>query len=136
MPSFGELVDRLSICQLKEILIPEKRETYTNQIRDIVHDLDALCKQTGWGISGTFILAVVNLALINRFIWENEANQRKGIEAGNDLRLTHSLNTLRVQCYSLISREFGDREEYKKDTLIPDSQWVPSLLINEIYAKG
>lgn len=128
LPSFGELVDRLSICQLKEFLIPENRDVYTDQIKNIVSDLDSLCKEREWGISGKFILAVINVAIINRIIWENEANQRKGIEDGNNLKLTHSLNTIRTSCYSIISEEFGDRQEFKKDTLIPEANWIPSLL--------
>lgn len=130
MPSFGDLVDRMTICQLKEIFIPERRETYTKQIEDISHDLDLLCKEKNLGIDGKFILAIANTMLMNRLIWQNEENQRKGINDGNDLRLTHSLNTLRVQCFSLISQSVGDRGEFKKDTLIPEEKWIPSLLKN------
>jgi hypothetical protein len=126
--AFGELCDRLFICQLKELFIPEHREVYTRQIADIVHDLDLLCEEKNLGINGQFILAVGNIMLMNRLIWQHEANYRNGIEEGNDLRLTHSLNTLRTQCYSLTSQLVGDRGEFKKDTLIPHPQWIPSLL--------
>lgn len=126
--SFGELCDRGFITQMKELLIPEHRATYTKVLQDIIHDLDLECKERSLGVDGKFILALGCNMLINRLIWENESNARKGIDTGNDLRLTHSLNTLRTQTYSLISQLVGDRGEFKKDTLIPEEKWIPSLL--------
>jgi hypothetical protein len=125
--SFGELCDRMFICQLKELLIPEHREVYTQQIKDIVHDLDMICKEKGLGIGGNFILAVGNNMLMNRIIWENESNIRNNISTGNDLTLTHSINFLRVQAYSMTSELVGDRGEYKKDVTLPHKDWIPSL---------
>lgn len=130
LPSFGELTDRLFICQLKELLIPEKREVYTNQINDITHDLDKLCAEHELNIDGRFILTVGNIMLMNRLIWENESNMRNGIETGNDLAFTHAINTLRTSCYSLLSQMVGERGEFKKDTLLAPDNWIPSLLKN------
>ena len=42
LPTIAELIDRLSIIQLKEVFIPEHKEEYAKEIKDIVHDLDEL----------------------------------------------------------------------------------------------
>ena len=39
LPTLAELVDRLSIAQLKEVFITEHKEEYAQEIKDIVHDL-------------------------------------------------------------------------------------------------
>ena len=39
LPTLGELIDRLSIVQLKEVKIPEHKEEYQKEIQDIVHDI-------------------------------------------------------------------------------------------------
>lgn len=127
--SFGELVDKLSILQQKEIFIPEQREVYTKQINEIVYDLDMICKDMV--IDGSFIRAIIVLTQMNTWIWANESNRRNGIEDGNDLSLTHSLNTIRTQAYSLLSQMIGDRGEYKKDAAIPHKDWIPSLFENK-----
>lgn len=141
LPSFGELCDRLAICQQKEIFIADHRNEYTKQVNDIVFDLDNICKEKKLGINGTFIRLTIIVTHMNTWIWQNEANRRKGIEDGNDLSLTHSLNTIRTQAYSMLSEMVGDRGEYKKDTMIPHPNWIPSLFekkkpqINEASAN-
>ena len=42
LPTISELIDRLSIVQLKEVKIPEHKEEYAQEIADIVHDIQ-LC---------------------------------------------------------------------------------------------
>ena len=45
LPTLSELIDRLSIIQLKEVFIPEHKEEYANEIKDVVHDIDLLIKE-------------------------------------------------------------------------------------------
>ena len=42
LPTLAELIDRLSIIQLKEVFIPEHKKEYAKEIKDIVHDIDML----------------------------------------------------------------------------------------------
>ena len=42
LPTISELIDRLSIIQLKEVFITEHKEEYPKEIKDIVHDLTHL----------------------------------------------------------------------------------------------
>ena len=42
LPTLSELVDRLSIAQLKEVFITEHKDEYAQEISDIVHDIQML----------------------------------------------------------------------------------------------
>ena len=89
LPTLSELIDRLSIAQLKEVFIPEHKEEYSKEIQDIMHDIGLE------GIDADLIRAIVVLSQMNLHIWHNESNYRKGIKKGNDLELTHGLNGIR-----------------------------------------
>jgi len=39
LPTLGELIDRLTIVQLKEVKIPKHKEEYQKEIEEIVHDI-------------------------------------------------------------------------------------------------
>ena len=111
LPTVSELVDRLSIVQLKEVFIPDHKEEYAQEIADIMHDLQEE------GLDAELIRAVVVLSQMNLHIWHNESNYRKGIKDGNDLELTHGLNGIRNTAKNIIQERFGGRKDYKIDCL-------------------
>lgn len=116
LPTLSELVDRLSIVQLKEVFISEHKEEYAQEIRDICHDID-LCLQTTKNVDSAVIRALVVLSQMNLHIWHNESNYRKGNKEGNDLELTHGLNGIRNTAKNKIQEIAGGRKDYKIDCL-------------------
>ena len=40
LPTLNELIDRLSIHQLKEVFIAENKKNYAKEIKDMMHDID------------------------------------------------------------------------------------------------
>ena len=46
LPTFAELTDRMSICILKSIFIPENKDSYHKEVEDIMHDLDRMCEES------------------------------------------------------------------------------------------
>ena len=116
LPTLSELIDRLSIVQLKEVFIPEHKNEYAEEIKDIVHDIDVLLVNTN-SVDGDLIRAVVVLSQMNLHIWHNESNYRKGIKDGNNLELTHGLNGIRNTAKNKIQEIAGGRKDYKIDCL-------------------
>ena len=111
LPTVSDLIDRLSIIQLKEVFIPEHKEEYAQEIKDIVHDLDEL------GLNGGMIRAIIVLAQMNLHIWHNETEYRAGEGKGN-LELTHGLNGIRNTAKNKIQDEVGEgRKDYKVDCI-------------------
>jgi hypothetical protein len=117
LPTLSELVDRLSIVQLKEVFIPEHKDEYAQEIADIVHDIQAHIDENKSEITAETIRAIVVLSQMNLHIWHNESNYRKGIKDGNNLELTHGLNGIRNVAKNRIQEVVGGRKDYKIDCL-------------------
>ena len=116
LPTLAELVDRLSIAQLKENFITEHKDEYKQEIQDILHDIQLLLDDAEPLTSET-IRAIVVLSQMNLHIWHNESNYRKGIKDGNNLELTHGLNGIRNTSKNKIQEVVGGRKDYKIDCL-------------------
>ena len=117
LPTLSELIDRLSIAQLKEVFIPEHKEEYAEEIKDIVHDVQLYLNESKEEINAETIRAIVVLSQMNLHIWHNESNYRKGIKDGNNLELTHGLNGIRNTAKNKIQEVVGGRKDYKIDCL-------------------
>ena len=115
LPTLSELIDRLSIVQLKEVFIPEHKEEYAKEIEDIMHDIDVVLDNRK--PDAEMIRAIIVLAQMNLHIWHNESNYRKGIKDGNNLELTHGLNGIRNTAKNKIQEKMGGRKDYKIDCL-------------------
>ena len=118
--TLGDLIDRLSIVQLKEVFIAEHKEEYSQEIADIVHDIQVLLDEQNGKITAETIRAIVVLSQMNLHIWHNESNYRKGIKDGNNLELTHGLNGIRNVAKNRIQEVVGGRKDYKIDCLAAD----------------
>ena len=117
LPTLSELVDRLSIVQLKEVFIPEHKDEYAQEIADFTHDIQMLLDEQDGKVTAETIRAIVVLSQMNLHIWHNESNYRKGIKDGNNLELTHGLNGIRNTAKNRIQEVVGGRKDYKIDCL-------------------
>ena len=119
LPTLGELIDRLSIHQLKEVFIAENKDNYAKEIKDMVHDIDIVLKEHKDKIDGEVIRALIVLAQMNTHIWYNETKVRRGDKDGN-LHLTHGLNGIRQTASNKILEVVGCRKDYKIDCIAAD----------------
>lgn len=117
LPTLGDLIDRLSICQLKEVFIPEHKKEYSQEIKDICHDIDLILQESQPNVDAEMVRAIVVLAQTNLHIWHNESNIRKGLQDNNNLELTHGLNGIRTTAKNKIQDKIGGRKDWKVDCL-------------------
>jgi hypothetical protein len=117
LPTLAELVDRLSISQLKEVFISEHKEEYSQEIEDILHDIQLIIEQQDVVLTADTIRAIVVLSQMNLHIWHNESNVRSGKEGPNALALTHGINGIRNTAKNKIQEKVGGRKDYKIDCL-------------------
>lgn len=118
LPTLGELIDRLTIVQLKEVKIPQYKKEYQKEIEEIVHDITEILTTTKQlKVDGDFIRAIIVLAQMNTHIWVNEDNARNGEDVGNNLLLTHGLNGIRNTAKNKIQEVDGGRKDYKVDCI-------------------
>ena len=120
LPTLGELIDRLSIHQLKEVFIPENKENYATEMNDIVHDIDLILKEKDVNLDGDIIRAIIVLSQMNAHIWYNESQVRKGEKGTDNLMLTHGLNGIRNTAINKIMEVVGGRKDYKVDCIASD----------------
>lgn len=119
LPTLAELLDRLSIVTMKEVMIPEHKEDYYQEKLDIVNDLNEILKEKEIVLTAETLHNLIVLAQLNAHIWYNEASARKG----NDqdlwkLKLTHGLNGIRNMAKNKIEEiAGGGRKDYKTDCL-------------------
>jgi hypothetical protein len=125
LPTLAELIDRLSIIQLKEVFIPDNKVLYGKEIADIVHDIQLILDaNVGAAIDADTIRAIIVLSQMNLHIWHNESNARNGENAGNKLLLTHGLNGIRNTAKNKIQEINGGRKDYKIDCIAAEfNQW-------------
>jgi hypothetical protein len=132
LPTLSELIDRLSIVQLKEVFISEHRNEYAQEISNILHDIDLTLKEKEGILDSETIRAIVVLSQMNLHIWHNESNYRKGIKDGNNLELTHGLNGIRNTAKNKIQEIIGGRKDYKIDCLAAEfKDWEISWITNK-----
>tara|TARA_R100001244_G_scaffold132142_1_gene107274 strand:+ start:1397 stop:1804 length:408 start_codon:yes stop_codon:yes gene_type:complete len=120
LPTLGELIDRLSIHQLKEVFIPENKENYATEMKDIVYDIDIILKENNIKLGGEIVKAIVVLSQMNAHIWYNESQVRKGEKGADNLMLTHGLNGIRNTAINKIMEVVGGRKDYKIDCIASD----------------
>ena len=116
LPTLAELVDRLSIAQLKEVFITDHKDEYAQEIKDIVHDIDLILEDENVKLSGKDVRALIVLSQMNLHIWHNETQYRAGTGNGN-LGLTHGLNGIRNTAKNMIQENVGGRKDYKIDCI-------------------
>ena len=116
LPTLGELIDRLSIVQLKEVFIPEHKKEYAQEIKDIVHDINSILTEGDIRLNADIVRDIVVLSQMNLHIWHNETQYRAGTGNGN-LGLTHGLNGIRNIAKNKIQEIVGGRKDYKIDCI-------------------
>ena len=114
LPTLAELIDRLSIVQLKSIFLPGQAAAYNEERQLIEHDIDLLLADKT--LAAKDVRAIMVIMLANSTIWANESKARQG---GNDqdklLKFTHSINGLRNQAKNIIASGASERVDLKTD---------------------
>lgn len=116
LPTLADLVDALSIDQIKEIKL-ENKHSYALEMKKISHDIDILISQKQIRLSARLIRMIVIVAQINLFIWNNKDKMQEDPEHYNDLlKLAHQLNGIRNRIKNLLLELSGEVEPSKKRT--------------------
>ena len=102
---------------MKEVFIPENRENYAKEMKDIISDINMILEKDKDKISGDLIRAIVVLSQMNAHIWYNESQVRKGEKGTDNLMLTHGLNGIRNTAINKIMEVVGGRKDYKIDCI-------------------
>ena len=132
LPTFADLIDELTINQIKQIYLPDNKESYIARAQLLLDDINLLIKEKQVSLSAHFILAIIILAQVNLHIWNNKAEMViDGEQYISLLKLSHQLNGIRnqVKNHLLITTKEMDaaiqKSNFRTDGL---SIWDISLL--------
>lgn len=117
LPTFADLIDQLTIDQIKEVLKPENKDSYAGEMKKIAHDIDMLIEEKQLKLSARMIRIIIALAQLNLHIWNRKDKMQQDSEHYSDLlKLSHQLNGLRNQMKNLILEEAGYKEASARKT--------------------
>jgi hypothetical protein len=114
----AELVDRLTIDQIKEVLLPEHCESFAREMEKIEHDIDTIVGEKDVHLTARLLRMVIVIAQMNLHIWQNKDLMERNPDDTEAylrlLKLSHQLNGVKNRIKNLLLEETGDREKSLK----------------------
>ena len=111
VPPMAELVDRLTVDQLKEMLLPDVADEVAKEIAAICTDIEQLIAERQIPLSARLVRTLIALSQINAQIWNLKDRMKLEPEHyGEHLKLAHQLNGLRNQLKNRLLVELQDPE--------------------------
>ncbi len=120
LPTLADLIDALTIDQIKEIKLSKNKDSYSKELGKISHDIEFILEEKkNPKITAKIIRLVTTIAQINVYIWNNKDQlQEKPDQYDKLLKMAHQLNGIRNRMKNLLLEEFGDKEPSLKRTNI------------------
>ncbi len=106
VPGLGDLVDRLTVDQLKEAFHESIRTPVRTEIADLEHDIDGWADRHQIKLSGRNVRIIIVLAQINYEIWMcKEGMNGEPKRYDQWLKRAHQLNGIRNRMKNLLLAE-------------------------------
>jgi hypothetical protein len=111
----AELVDRLTIDQIKDVKFVEGREAVHAEMQRIQHDIDLIVREKAIKLDARILRIVIALAQLNMHIWNNKDEMEALVESDREgylqkLKFAHQLNGVRNQLKNLLLVISGDKD--------------------------
>jgi hypothetical protein len=129
LPPVSELIDRLTVTQIKENLLGDESGDYYAEIKKLVNDIDLIISEKNFPLSGQLIRAVVMLSQINLHIWRNKDLMQENLENESDylryLKKAHQMNGVRnlLKNYLLELEGITDTSQMRSNFEIDGLEW-------------
>ncbi len=97
----SELIDRLTVTQIKMNTVAGQVDDYKNEIQKLLNDIDVIIKEKNLELTAVLVHQVVALAQINLHIWRNKDLMQENLNEEdkylNFLKIAHQMNGIRNQ---------------------------------------
>lgn len=118
LPTLADLIDTLTIDQIKEVKFHDKKLAYHEGMKKICHDIDLIISEKDIKLTSKLIRIIIVIAQLNLHIWENKDRMQK--ESPENylklLKFSHQLNGIRNTFKNKILEEIEDKDPSKKRT--------------------
>ena len=117
LPAFAELVDRVTVNQIKEVLIPNLNNDIKDEMDKLCHDIDLLIKERDIRLTSRYIRIIIALSQMNLHIWNLKDRMHHETDNYDELlKLAHQLNGIRNQLKNMLLEESMDKEKSAQRT--------------------
>ena len=125
LPPLAELIDRMTVTQIKLALLKNGKKDFANELKKLEHDIDIIICENNVAVDSNIIRSAIILAQINLHIWINKDKMKSNLENEPEylrlLKFAHQLNGIRNKIKnSLLNREKIQNESQKKSNLETD----------------
>jgi flagellar biosynthesis/type III secretory pathway chaperone len=126
LPPLAELIDRLTVTQIKQALLGDKNKDFSNEMKKISHDMDIIIEKENIKLDSRVIRIIVLISQMNLHIWKNKDLMQENLN-NNDkylelLKLAHQLNGIRNKMKNqLLVIEGASDESQKKSNFETDN---------------
>lgn len=133
--TFAELVDHLTIDQIKEVLLPaEQAKNYASEIKQLEHDIDIIISEKEIRLSAEYLRVIILLAQVNLYVWYNKDKMANEPENYMELlRFAQDLNSLRNHIKNLILEKTGEATPASKRATFfnyDSNKWYTDIIKN------
>lgn len=120
LPTLADLIDALTIDQIKEVKFPDKKLVYAEGIKKICNDIDLIIAEKEIKLTARLIRVIIVIAQLNLHIWENKDKMQEESQENylKLLKFSHQLNGIRNTMKNKILEETGNQDPSKKRTNI------------------
>ena len=111
----SELIDLLSIMQIKEIKFNNKRKIYSKQMKDISVDINKLIRNKKIDINGEIIRKIAFVGISNLLVWELKdlmLSNKKDYD--KFLQKALELNIIRNKVFNTMMIDFNEFDETRQ----------------------
>ena len=129
LPTFAELLDRMTVTQIKLSLIENGKEDFKDELRKISHDLNNIIEAKNIPLNSDLILTFINLAQLNLHIWNNKDKMQENLDNQETylqlLKISHQLNGFRNQLKNklLVVEGITDKSQLRSNFETDGLRW-------------
>ena len=101
LPPMAELIDRMTVTQIKLALSKDNKDSFIEEIRKLEHDIDLILDSNNLTLDARLIRIIIVLSQINLHIWNNKDKMQDKLKDNEEkeyldlLKLSHQLNGFR-----------------------------------------
>lgn len=118
LPPLAELLDRLTVTQIKQAILGDKNKDFAEEMKKISHDMDIIISKENIQLDSKLIRIIVLISQMNLHIWHNKDLMQENLK--NDekylklLKLAHQLNGIRNRMKNQLLDIEGTKDESQK----------------------
>jgi hypothetical protein len=133
LPSLSELIDRLTVTQVKLNLLEGSSEDFSTEVTKLINDINLIVKEKKIEISGELIRAIVMISQINLHIWRNKDLMQENLENEPEylsyLKKAHQMNGVRnlLKNYILGLEGISDVSQLRSNFEVDGLEWKLNL---------